>query len=132
MWRRRASVPHWDRLFETAAAQEGYFTTRQAAEAGLAFAGIAPPTLRIYPLETHVAEKLHAYTMPRPRPNSRVKDLPDIAPLATAGAIDAKRLRQALEQTFAFRGTHPLPAALPEPPPAWEAPYAAMAREGTN
>ena len=31
----------------------------------LAFAGIAPPTLRVYPIETHVAEKLHAYTMPR-------------------------------------------------------------------
>ncbi len=26
--------PSWDRLFETAGAQEGYFTTRQAAEAG--------------------------------------------------------------------------------------------------
>jgi predicted transcriptional regulator of viral defense system len=29
-----ASKPSWDRLFETASAQEGYFTTRQAAEAG--------------------------------------------------------------------------------------------------
>ena len=48
-----------------------------AAEDVLAFAGIAPPTLRLYPLETHIAEKLHAYTMPRARPNSRVKDLPD-------------------------------------------------------
>ena len=26
--------PEWDRLFETASAQEGYFTTRQAADAG--------------------------------------------------------------------------------------------------
>jgi predicted transcriptional regulator of viral defense system len=30
----RANKPSWDRLFETANAQEGYFTTRQAAEAG--------------------------------------------------------------------------------------------------
>jgi predicted transcriptional regulator of viral defense system len=29
-----ASKPSWDLLFETASAQEGYFTTRQAAEAG--------------------------------------------------------------------------------------------------
>jgi len=29
-----ASKPSWDRLYETAEAQEGYFTTRQAAEAG--------------------------------------------------------------------------------------------------
>jgi len=32
------------------------------AEDVLAFAGIAPPTLRLYPIETHIAEKLHAYT----------------------------------------------------------------------
>lgn len=95
----------------------------------LAFAGIAPPTLRLYPIETHIAEKLHAYTMPRTRPNSRVKDLPDIALLATAQSIDAKRLRAALEQTFAFRKTHALPAHVPEPLIAWSAPYVAMARE---
>jgi predicted transcriptional regulator of viral defense system len=29
-----ASRPDWDRLYETASAQEGYFTTRQAAAAG--------------------------------------------------------------------------------------------------
>jgi hypothetical protein len=95
----------------------------------LAFAGIAPTTLRLYPIETHIAEKLHAYTMPRLRPNSRVKDLPDIALLATTGTIDAKRLRDALEQTFAFRKTHTLPAAVPAPLSAWTTPYAAMARE---
>lgn len=95
----------------------------------LAFAGIAPPTLRLYPIETHIAEKLHAYTMPRTRPNSRVKDLPDLALLATAQPIDAKRLRAALEQTFTFRKTHAVPAILPEPLSAWVTPYAAMARE---
>lgn len=99
------------------------------AEDVLAFAGIAPPTLRLYPIETHIAEKLHAYTMPREWPNSRVKDLPDIALLATAGSLDSKRLRAALEQTFTFRKTHSLPAAVPSPLPAWKAPYAAMARE---
>jgi hypothetical protein len=95
----------------------------------LAFAGIAPPTLRIYPIETHVAEKLHAYTLPRERPNSRVKDLPDLALLTTAQAIDAKRLRSALEQTFAFRNTHPLPASVAAPPDTWRAVYAAMQQE---
>ena len=99
------------------------------AEDVLAFAGIAPPPLRLYPIETHIAEKLHAYTMPRRRPNSRVKDLPDIALLATAHAVDARRLRAALEQTFTFRKTHPLPAVLPDPLSAWATPYAAMARE---
>jgi hypothetical protein len=44
----------------------------------LAFAGIAPPEFRVYPVETHLAEKLHAYTLPRTTPNTRVKDLPDL------------------------------------------------------
>lgn len=67
------------------------------AEDTLAFAGIAPPTLRVYPVETHLAEKLHAYTMPRALPNSRVKDLPDLALIASAGTIEAGRLRAAIE-----------------------------------
>lgn len=95
----------------------------------LAFAGIAPPTLRLYPIETHIAEKLHACTMPRPRPNSRVKDLPDLARLASAQAIGATRLRAALEQTFTFRKTHALPTSVPAPLDSWAKPYAAMARE---
>jgi len=99
------------------------------AEDVLAFAGIAPPTLRLYPLESHIAEKLHAYTMPRSRPNSRVKDLPDLALLATVRSLDAKSIRAALEQTFTFRTTHALPPAVPAPPDAWGKPYAAMARE---
>jgi hypothetical protein len=98
------------------------------AEDVLGFVGIAPPMLRLYPIETHIAEKLHAYTMPRPRPNSRVKDLPDIPLLASIGGLDAKRLRAALEQTFSSRNTHALPASLPDPNAAWETPYAAMAR----
>ena len=58
-----------------------------------------------------------------------MKDLLDLALLATAQPIDAKRLRAALDQTFGFRKTHDLPAALPEPAPTWAAPYVAMARE---
>jgi hypothetical protein len=95
----------------------------------LDFAGIAPPTLRLYPVETHIAEKLHAYTMPRTRPNSRVKDLPDLALLATVGPRESKRLRAAIDQTFAFRKTHAPPTTLPDPPAAWEASYARMAEE---
>jgi len=99
------------------------------AENGLGFAGIAPPTLRVYPVETHVAEKLHAYTMPRARPNSRVKDLPDLALIATAGPVEASRLRAAIDQTFGFRGTHDVPEHLPAPPATWGAPYGTIAKE---
>jgi hypothetical protein len=42
----------------------------------LASAGIGPPVLRLYPVETHIAEKLHAYTMPRERPNTGLWSAP--------------------------------------------------------
>ena len=95
----------------------------------LGFAGVAPPTLHLYPIESHIAEKLHAYTLPRQRENSRVKDLPDLALLGRIREIDATHLRQALERTFAFRNTHPLPAAIPAPPASWKIPYQRMADE---
>jgi hypothetical protein len=94
----------------------------------LAFAGIEPTRLRLYPVVSHIAEKLHAYTMPRTRPNSRIKDLPDIALLASAGTLDAAMLRTALEKTFGFRATHALPGDVPQPPASWLEPYAVMAR----
>jgi hypothetical protein len=100
-----------------------------AADDVLEFAGIAPPVVRLYPIETHIAEKLHAYTMPRERPNTRVKDLPDIALLATIQQLEAARLRLALERTFEFRATHSLPSSFPEPPASWSIPYLEMARE---
>jgi len=93
----------------------------------LSFAGVEPTKLLIYPIETHLAEKLHAYTLPRQRPNSRVKDLPDLALLGTIRSLEAARLRQAIEQTFAHRQTHPVPASLPLPPENWAEVYERMA-----
>lgn len=103
-------------------------TREIVADDTLAFAGIEPARLRLYPVASHIAEKLHAYTMPRARPNSRIKDLPDIALLATTGAILAAVLRSALERTFEFRGTHELPEELPPPPATWGTAYEAMAK----
>lgn len=99
------------------------------AQDTLSFAGIPPPALRIYPIETHIAEKLHAYTMPRPRPNTRIKDLPDLALLATITELDALRLRAALDLTFTFRKTHAVPQAVRAPPPSWTVPYEKIARD---
>jgi hypothetical protein len=99
------------------------------AEDTLAFAGVAPPTLRLYPIETHIAEKPHAYTLPRRRTNTRVKDLPDIALLGGVQSLDAERLRMAFAQTFEFRGTHAVPSSVPDPPASWSAPYRELARE---
>lgn len=97
------------------------------AEDWLAFVGIPPPTVRLYPVVSHIAEKLHAFTLPRPLPNTRVRDLPDLALLATTGPLDAERLRRAIDRTFEYRNTHPVPPSLPPPPAFWEAPYAKMA-----
>ncbi|MFW5877354.1 MAG: nucleotidyl transferase AbiEii/AbiGii toxin family protein [Myxococcota bacterium] len=63
------------------------------------------------------------------RPNSRVQDLPDLALIATAGSVEASRLRAAIEQTFGFRRTHDAPHHLPAPPATWEGPHAAIAKE---
>jgi hypothetical protein len=52
-----------------------------------------------------------------------------VALIATAGRVEAARVRAAIEQTFAFRGTHDVPERLPTPPETWAAPYAIIARE---
>ncbi|HEY4121443.1 MAG TPA: nucleotidyl transferase AbiEii/AbiGii toxin family protein [Byssovorax sp.] len=85
--------------------------------------GVAPIEIAIYPCVTHIAEKLHAYTLPRASP-SRVKDLPDIAVLATIERHSASALREAINVTFAHRGTHDVPAELPAPPEGWDEKYA--------
>ncbi len=116
------------RLQEAGRADLGDFMTFETEDV-LAFAGIEPPKLRLYPVETHLAEKVHAYTLPRDRPNSRVKDLPDLALLGTIRLLEATRVRKALQQTFSFRNTHELPQSLQAPPVAWARPYARMAED---
>lgn len=99
------------------------------SEDWLDFVGIAPPRLKVLPIETHIAEKLHAYTRPRQLPNSRLKDLPDLALLGTIEPMQRTELQRALEQTFRQRGTHDLPTALPNPPRDWKERYEPMARD---
>jgi hypothetical protein len=80
--------------------------------------------------ETHLAEKLHAYTLPRPSPNSRVRDLPDMALLATVpDPLTGRRIAEAIHKTFQARATHAVPGVLPPPPSAWRTLYADLAQE---
>lgn len=95
----------------------------------LDFIGIAPVVVPVIPRESHLAEKLHAYTLPRRGQNSRLKDLPDIALLARTGPFVAADVREAIRQTFAFRRTHLVPARVPSPPAAWADAYVTMARD---
>jgi hypothetical protein len=65
--------------------------------------------------------------MPRPSPNTRVKDLPDLALLASIGPLVAAEARDAIKATFGYRGTHDIPRFLPRPVDSWAQPYERMA-----
>jgi hypothetical protein len=96
----------------------------------LAFASIPSKAFPAISPEEQFAEKLHAYTLPRPRrPNSRVKDLVDMALLLGQGRLNPERLADSIYATFERRKTHPVPSALPDPPAAWARPFAALAKE---
>lgn len=98
----------------------------------LAFADIAPVEAPSLPLELQIAEKVHAYTRGYSQSgmaSTRVKDLVDLALIASASQVNADRLNRALRETFRQRDRHDLPGALPRPPVDWRVPYARMALE---
>lgn len=95
----------------------------------LAFAGLPPVTVPALPLEAQVAEKLHAYTRSyqETQLSSRTKDLVDLVLISELVGLDAAALWRAIQATFTVRGTHPVPEALPPPPPAWSRPFGELA-----
>ena len=97
----------------------------------LSFADIPPVEVPALPLGQHIAEKVHAYTRSYPggSPSTRVKDLVDLAVISSLFSLEAGRLRRALVTTFASHGTHPLPSAIPPPPPSWRVAYRRMAAD---
>lgn len=96
----------------------------------LDFAGIAPAICPAISREQQFAEKLHAFTKPRDAgPNSRVKDLVDMALLIQMAPIDRPKLEETVRLTFARRATHHLPVELPQPPDTWQTPYERLAEE---
>jgi len=95
----------------------------------LGFAGIKQPHVRMISREQQYAEKIHAYTLPRSTPNSRVKDLVDLALLAGDNRLDRAMAFSALRLTFERRNTHPLPVSLSAPPEEWQTPFQALAKE---
>jgi Nucleotidyl transferase AbiEii toxin, Type IV TA system len=95
----------------------------------LGFAGIEKPRVWMISREQQLAEKIHAYTLPRSSQNSRVKDLVDLALLIGDDQLDRQRVANALHLTFARRATHALPANLSAPPEDWQTPFRALAKE---
>ena len=95
----------------------------------LAFAAIPSPSVTMIAREQQFAEKIHAYTLPRSKPNSRVRDLVDLYLLIASASLDSDRCTEALRRTFERRATHDLPRELTPPPADWERPFQAMAEE---
>ena len=98
----------------------------------LQFAAVAPVTFPIYPIVQHLAEKLHAYTLPRGQENTRVKDLVDLIIIAASETVEADRLFRSVEATFDVRGTHPIPNRLPEPPVSWAKSFTTIAAQAVS
>jgi hypothetical protein len=94
----------------------------------LGFAGIPAAKYPAISKEQHLAEKIHAYTLPRPSPNMRVRDLVDIVLLIQLG-LDKKKVTAAISATFKRRGTHKLSERLQAPPASWKEPFAELAAE---
>jgi len=74
--------------------------------------GMAAPKLRMYPLETVIAEKLEA-AVKLGMVNSRMKDFYDLLVIFRRFPYEDGTLAQAIEETFARRGT-PLPRVIPQ------------------
>ncbi|HXM54653.1 MAG TPA: nucleotidyl transferase AbiEii/AbiGii toxin family protein [Candidatus Dormibacteraeota bacterium] len=94
----------------------------------LAFASYPPEvTVQAAALTQQAAEKLHALSRPYDdRPNTRTKDLVDLALLIEHDLIDPAGLRERVWAVFAVRATHELPDDLPSVPAAWRHDYAAL------
>jgi hypothetical protein len=95
----------------------------------LGFAGIPPLSFPATTVEQQLAEKIHSYTLPRQKPNSRVKDLVDIVLLTRHFKINPERMAAALNRTFKLRKTHSLPGELSPPPAAWGKIFLELANE---
>ena len=95
----------------------------------LDFAGFQRLRFPVYPIAQHLAEKLHAYTLPRDRENSRAKDLVDLVTIVAIEAVDGRSLTASLHATFTARNSHSLPVSFPEPPRGWAAAYRKLADE---
>ncbi len=95
----------------------------------LGFAGIPFKTFPTISMAQQFAEKLHAYTQPRVRTNSRVRDLVDMLLLLKIGKMTRENVQRSILATFKRRKTHLPPTQLDLPPLDWSQPFASLARE---
>lgn len=111
--------------------REGSTTEVEMVEAiSLAPFGLdGPGTLPCLSLPYHVAQKIHAMTLPEQegRPNDRFRDLVDLL-LLREWMTDLDAVRRACQEVFDTRATHPWPPVF-TPPEHWVEPFERMARE---
>lgn len=99
----------------------------------LFFAGIPARSIEAVDRSQHFAEKLHALTREYPdRLNTRIKDLADLVLLIEIGLSADRTLVDTVGHVFAVRDTHPVPAVIHDPPPAWKSGYPKIATGLTN
>ncbi len=113
-----------------ARAEEIGSTERIPLPDALAFAGIPPASFEVVDRNQHFAEKLHALTQTYgDRPNTRTRDLVDLLMLVEDGLQPTSGLHASVRHVFAVRGTHEVPADVPDPPPDWAETYPALAAD---
>ena len=116
------------RLDVVARAEEISETQRVPLPGVLAFAGLKTQEVEVVDPAQHFAEKLHAFTrFYGERPNSRVRDLPDLALLIEEGLEPNAELLAVVTHVFRERATHDLPMELPDPPAFWADSYLTLA-----
>lgn len=96
----------------------------------LKFAGFPDTEIISVSKEQQFAEKLHAYTRPREKTNSRVRDLVDLVLLIQHGLqSESNKVKKCILATFERYKTHPVSNKLEVPPKTWEKSYQQMAKE---
>lgn len=96
----------------------------------LKFAGFQKTQLSVISKEQQIAEKIHAYTRPRERTNSRVRDLVDMVLLIHhKPSLESRKVKKCIQTTFERYKTHSIPTKLELPPKDWEKSYQQMANE---
>lgn len=96
----------------------------------LDFAGLERHEVEVVDPSQHFAEKAHAFTRTYgDRPNTRVRDLPDMVLLIDEGLEPTTELFSIVSDVFEVRAGQAMPDELPDPPAFWREQYPAFAGE---
>jgi hypothetical protein len=96
----------------------------------LDFAGLERHDVEVVDPAQHFAEKVHAFTRTHgDRPNTRVRDLPDMVLLIDDGLEPTPELFAIVSRLFDARADPTVPVELPDPPSFWRETYPIISTE---